>query len=70
VGRKEKLKFGRSQATVAIKRPERIEVEKFFPRETELEKLRNARVFFLKEKIWVEKPARFWNRLICCSTLR
>jgi hypothetical protein len=27
-------------------------VEKFFPRETELEKLRNAREFFLKEKIW------------------
>ena len=37
---------------IAIKQPEGLEVEKFFPRETELEKLRNAREFFLKEKIW------------------
>jgi hypothetical protein len=34
-------------------------VKKFFPRETELEKLRNAREFFLKEKIW-ENPARIF----------
>ena len=30
---------------IAIKQPVGLEVEKFFPRETELEKLRNARVF-------------------------
>jgi hypothetical protein len=44
---------------IGLKQPEGLEVKKFFPRETELEKLRNAREFFLKEKIW-ENPARIF----------
>ena len=39
----------RGAYNIAIKQPEGLEVEKFFPPERELEKLRNTREFKIKD---------------------
>ena len=63
---------------IAIKQPVGLEVKKFFPRETELEKLRNAREFKIKDfefgknvsrKKRVSEAKTFFC-LICCSQTR